>query len=63
MYIPSHFQIEDEKIAQEIIKEHSFATLFDEQELMDSLQEMVLKYEATDSLSNKSKPKKITFCY
>ncbi|WP_047152505.1 FMN-binding negative transcriptional regulator [Aneurinibacillus tyrosinisolvens] len=28
MYIPSHFQIEDEKIAYEIIKEHSFATLF-----------------------------------
>ncbi|RIX52197.1 FMN-binding negative transcriptional regulator [Paenibacillus nanensis] len=28
MYIPKHFQIEDEKIAYEIIKEHSFATLF-----------------------------------
>jgi transcriptional regulator len=28
LYIPSHFKIEDEKIAYEIIKEHSFATLF-----------------------------------
>lgn len=28
MYIPKHFQIEDEKICYEIIKEHSFATLF-----------------------------------
>lgn len=28
MYIPSHFQIEDIKICYDIIKEHSFATLF-----------------------------------
>lgn len=28
MYIPSHFQIEDVKICYDIIKEHSFATLF-----------------------------------
>lgn len=28
MYIPSHFKIADEKITYDIIKEHSFATLF-----------------------------------
>lgn len=28
MYIPSHFKITDETMAYEIIKEHSFATLF-----------------------------------
>ena len=28
MYIPSHFKITDETIAYDIIKEHSFATLF-----------------------------------
>ncbi|MEW9674297.1 FMN-binding negative transcriptional regulator [Ammoniphilus sp. 3BR4] len=28
MYIPSHFQIEDVKIAYDVIKEYSFATLF-----------------------------------
>jgi transcriptional regulator len=28
MYIPSHFQIEDVKIAYDFIKDYSFATLF-----------------------------------
>jgi transcriptional regulator len=31
MYIPSYFQIEDIKVAYDIIKEHSFATLFSQQ--------------------------------
>ncbi|MEV5026602.1 FMN-binding negative transcriptional regulator [Paenibacillus sp. LPE1-1-1.1] len=32
MYIPSHFHIDEIKVAYDIIKEHSFATLFSQQD-------------------------------
>lgn len=31
MYIPSHFHIDEIKVAYDIIKEHSFATLISQQ--------------------------------